>query len=68
MASMPLIETRKKGSVTVGSVNNTMDSSALIDPSDEKMNIRNEFAHAKKLLDATHKLPISIDNKCLMSM
>ena len=24
--------------------------------------------HAKKLLEETHKLPISIDNKCLMSM
>ena len=45
-----------------------MDSSLLETGEDEKQNIKKEFAHAKKLLEETHKLPISIDNKCLMSM
>lgn len=34
----------------------------------EKVAIANEYKNAKKALEATGKLPISIDNKCLMSM
>ena len=35
---------------------------------DEKAAINNEFKNAKDALKATGYLPISIDNKCLMSM
>lgn len=35
---------------------------------DERTVVKNEFKNAKEALKATGKLPISIDNQCLMSM
>ena len=63
-SSMPIIETRKPG-ISVGSAN---QSAALESGEDERQTLRKEYEHAKQLLSETHKLPISIDNKCLMSM
>lgn len=66
----------KRNSVTIGlNPNNTFgleggatktthDESGV----DERITIAKEFRNAKEKLKATGKLPISIDNKCLMSM
>lgn len=56
----------RKQSVIVGESQATIQGST--DVENERDTIRQEFSLAKQLLDDTAKLPITIDNKCLMSM
>ena len=45
-STMPLIETRK-GGISIGASQPTMESSLIETGEDEKQNIKKEFAHAK---------------------
>ena len=70
-----IIEDKTRKSVTIGlNPSGTFQSidreSSMLDADhmDEKVTIANEYRQAAAALKETGKLPISIDNKCLLSM
>jgi len=56
----------RKASVVVVGESTTIQGHADVD--NERDMIKDEFSLAGKVLDETAKMPITIDNKCLMSM
>ena len=73
------LDAHNKGSVTIGfnpanyqSEQNNINTLSSVDDgsiiNQEKAAMSAEFKNARDALKATGKLPISIDNKCLMSM
>ena len=68
-----VIDEKVRQSVTIGlNPSNTFESidsvAKELDHKAERANMANEYRKAEAALKGTGKLPISIDNKCLLSM